>query len=108
MVNTSNSGVSPKIESRIFELTTEATVKVKMVELKLKTIVHDYAALRIQIDQIKKDVDFVEYGINSITYFKILVAIEAEFGFEFGDNDLGPYQFKSLETLLIYVMDKVL
>lgn len=46
-------------------------------------------------------------GINSISFIKIVVQIETEFGFEFEDDDLNYNVFQTLKDLVVYIKDKV-
>lgn len=42
-------------------------------------------------------------GINSLTYIKIVVEIESQFGFEFEDEDLNYEKFKTINDIVCYV-----
>lgn len=46
-------------------------------------------------------------GINSISFIKIVVQIESEFGFEFEDDDLNYNVFQTLKDLTVYIKDKI-
>jgi len=52
--------------------------------------------------------DLKNIGINSITFIKIIVTIETEFGIEFGDEDLDYNEFPNIQSLVNYVEAKIL
>ena len=51
--------------------------------------------------------NLTDLGINSITFVKILIAIENEYDFEFDDDDLNFENFKTVSTLAKYVEDRL-
>ncbi len=48
----------------------------------------------------------INLGINSITFIKIAVALEAEFDVEFEDEDLDASKFKTVEDIVAYLEKK--
>lgn len=52
------------------------------------------------------DSNFTVMGVDSITFIKIIVALEQEFGFEFDDEMLLFSAFPTIETMINYVIDK--
>lgn len=45
-----------------------------------------------------------EYGFNSISIVELIMAIEAEFDFEFDDTELGIENYESINTIVDTVM----
>ena len=52
------------------------------------------------------DSNFTEMGVDSITFIKIIVALEQAFGFEFDDEMLLFSAFPTIQTMIDYVMKK--
>jgi acyl carrier protein len=50
--------------------------------------------------------NFTVMGVDSITFIKIIVALEQEFGFEFDDEMLLFSAFPTIETMINYVINK--
>ena len=50
--------------------------------------------------------NFTVMGVDSITFIKIIVALEQEFGFEFDDEMLLFSAFPTIETMIKYVIEK--
>ncbi len=59
-----------------------------------------------EINNISIDTDFVSIGIDSITFIKIVVALESEFDFEFDDEMLLITKFSTLKSMIDYVESK--
>lgn len=57
-------------------------------------------------NNITSDMSLKYLGINSITFIKIVLTIETEFGFEFGDEDLDYNKFLTLKDLVKYIEQK--
>ena len=57
--------------------------------------------------EILLDTDFASVGIDSITFIKIVVALEGEFDFEFDDEMLLITKFPTVRTMISYVESKV-
>ena len=62
----------------------------------------------LEIDlELEKNVNLNTLGINSANYIKLVVAVEAEFGIEFNDEDLDFRKFSDLSSLIPYIESKV-
>ena len=59
------------------------------------------------LDDISLDSDFANIGIDSITFIKIVVALESEFDFEFDDEMLLITAFPTVKSIIQYVESKV-
>ena len=51
--------------------------------------------------------DFASIGVESITFIKIIVALELEFDFEFDDEMLLITNFSTLKSMVDYVESKI-
>ena len=49
--------------------------------------------------------NFDENGINSVTYIKIIVAVEKELQFQFQFEDFEPERFSSVSSFIDYVIE---
>lgn len=76
------------------------------VSQKLKSILHNCLELQIDKEDITLDSNLTEYGLNSVTFIKIVVAIENELEFEFEDEDLDSNKFITIRSIVDYVMEK--
>lgn len=75
-------------------------------EFKIKEIIRENIDIPISMDSIDLNSNLADLDINSITYVKIVVSIEVEFGFEFEDNDLDANRFPTFGSLVAYVEDR--
>lgn len=48
-----------------------------------------------------------DFGINSITFMKIVVGIEKEFGMKFDDEILSFENFQTLQSIVEYIEGKL-
>ena len=58
-------------------------------------------------DEISLDTDFTSIGVDSITFIKVVVALEVEFDFEFDDEMLLITKFPTIKTMVEYIESKV-
>lgn len=49
---------------------------------------------------------FAEIGVDSLSFIKIIVDLEQEFGFEFEDEMLSFLAFPTVKAMINYVTDK--
>lgn len=78
-----------------------------MIGRKITQIIIDNIDMQKPLHDIDIDLKLADIGVNSITFIGIVVAIETEFDFEFGDEDLNHNKFPNLESLVSYVQNKV-
>jgi len=78
-----------------------------MIELeqKVKQIINENIPNSLQ--DFRMDLRLVDIGIDSFTFINIIVAIENEFNFEFGDGDLDYKKFPNLGFLVLYIQNKI-
>lgn len=60
----------------------------------------------IQSNELTKEDNLVDLGINSIIIIKMVVEIEKVFGFEFADEDLVNNKFIRIEDLMCYISER--
>lgn len=58
-------------------------------------------------DNVSLDMDFNSVGLDSITFIKIIVALESEFDFEFDDEMLLITKFPTIKAMVEYVESKI-
>jgi len=73
------------------------------VENKIRSIIGDNIDLIVPIDSIGLEDDLSGLGVNSVSFIKMVVAIETEFGFEFDDDSLDFNNFKTIGDLSSYI-----
>jgi acyl carrier protein len=57
-------------------------------------------------EDISLDSNLTEYGLNSMTFIQLVVAIEAELECEFDDEDLDVNKFWTARSIVDYVVGK--
>ena len=72
-------------------------------EAKVRRILKENIELSTDADEIKLDSALVNYGINSISFIKLVVLLENEFGFEIEDENLDYKKLATLEGLISYI-----
>lgn len=77
------------------------------IECKLKEIFKDNINLQVPVEQINLEDTLVTLGIDSISFIKIIVSVETEFGIEFNDEDLDFNKFPDISSFVSYVRSKV-
>lgn len=81
------------------------------MELEISRRIIKIISENTELDNVLQDLsasdDLTQLGIASITFIKIVVCIEEEFGIEFDDADLDYNQFVSLKHLCNYVENKI-
>jgi acyl carrier protein len=48
-----------------------------------------------------------DLGINSISFIKIVIALEKEFGIEVEDENLNPDDFQTIQSIINYVEARI-
>lgn len=72
-------------------------------ESKLRNIIEKNVGLSTPISKISSSDDLTDFGVNSISCIKIMVAIEQEFGIEFDEFNLDFSKFKTINSLSEYI-----
>lgn len=76
------------------------------IRLKLNEMLKETSELKDVVDEIDDENDLASIGINSIGFVKLIVKIEGEFGFQFDDEYLDYTKFKTVNDLVLYVLEK--
>ncbi len=76
------------------------------VAVKIKKIIRENVDIPVSIDSISLNSNLVELGINSLTFMKIVVKIEAEFDLEFEDEDLDLNKFLTVGSCVTYAENR--
>lgn len=78
-----------------------------MIQEKIKHIIAKNLDLQVPLQDIRIDTKLADIGISSITFIKIIVAIETEFDFQFDDVNLDYGKYPDFGSLISYVQFKV-
>ncbi|RCX09097.1 acyl carrier protein [Anaerobacterium chartisolvens] len=73
------------------------------IEKKLIKILSENVKFGDQAGNLSSKDNLEVLGINSVSFIKIAVEIENEFGFEFEDEDLNMEKFPNIGTIVEYV-----
>ncbi len=74
-----------------------------LIQQRIIKIISDNIETANLNDDTDIDSNLIDIGINSLEFVKIIVAIESEFDFEFGDEVLDYRKFPTLRSLFDYV-----
>lgn len=77
------------------------------IDNKIKDIFLNCWRDELDINEIDIDQKFIDIGINSVIFVKLVVNIEKEYGFEFRDEDLNLENFQSLRSIINYVHSRI-
>jgi len=78
------------------------------VLLIIKRIVVENLDILAESIENRPEATLQEIGVNSISFIKIVVAIEAEFKFEFDDENLDFNKFPTLNSIVSYTERKIM
>ena len=56
-----------------------------------------------EVDNLKADDDLTTLGVNSVTFIKLVIATELEFGIELEDEDLDFQNFSTINSIVNYI-----
>ncbi|MDM5436484.1 phosphopantetheine-binding protein [Bacillus hominis] len=74
---------------------------------KVKEILCSCIPKHIPKEQLTIESELQNLGITSLRYVKIITEIEEAFDFEFNDEDLVLGKFKTINSLILYIEEKV-
>ena len=77
------------------------------IEATTRKILADTVELQTPVERIGLEDNLFNLGLDSMTCMKVIVAIEAEFNFEFNDSDLHVNNFRNLQNLVSYIEKRV-
>ena len=61
-----------------------------------------------EVNKVSVDDDFIDVGIDSLSFIKVIVALEKSFSFQFDDEFLLITEFPTVRTLVEYVEKKII
>ena len=77
------------------------------VFLKMTHIVKENSEIARQLEKLTLETNLKDLGIDSISFIKIVVAIETEYEIEFEDEQLDANEFTTLGALAAYVESRI-
>lgn len=75
----------------------------KIIEKVLRDILSKYISLEKPIEEVQVDDELEKIGVDSISFMKMVVAIELAYDFEFEDEDLIVDNFQTLDNVIQYI-----
>jgi acyl carrier protein len=60
-----------------------------------------------QLDHIGPDDDLSAFGVNSMTFIRLVLALEMEFGVSWDDDDLQYQNFLTINNIVHYVSNSI-
>ncbi|MFC4101267.1 phosphopantetheine-binding protein [Paenibacillus xanthanilyticus] len=83
-------------------MTTEIQEQEELRE-RIITMLRDNVDDPSMLDDLDPDADLTALGVNSLTFIKLVIAAEMEFGLTWNDDDLDFRHFASVNSILNYV-----
>ncbi|TYP72394.1 phosphopantetheine-binding protein [Paenibacillus methanolicus] len=83
-------------------MTTEIQEQEELRE-RIITMLRDNVDDPSMLDDLDPDADLTALGVNSLTFIKLVIAAEMEFGLTWNDDDLDFRHFSSVNSILNYV-----
>ncbi len=79
----------------------------KELELKVRSIIGEIVDNKLQLEQLTIEDDITKVGVNSISFIKLIVAIEDEYGIKFNNEDLIDDKLTILKHLIFHIQKKI-
>jgi acyl carrier protein len=76
------------------------------IEQTVRTLLAEAIELELPVEQIGVDDNLTDYGLHSLFYVKLIVAIEGHFGIEFDDMDLDINTHPTIGSLVAYIQQQ--
>ncbi|KNY24969.1 acyl carrier protein [Pseudobacteroides cellulosolvens] len=73
------------------------------IEARVRNILKEELSQLASSEAIGPEEDISVLGITSVSYIKLLVLIEAEFGFEINNEDLSYENFNTIQKIVVYI-----
>jgi acyl carrier protein len=73
------------------------------IEQAVRILLAEKADLDVPVGQIGIDDNLLNYGLHSVLYVQLVVAIEVHFGIEFDDLDLDIHAHPTIGSLVAYI-----
>jgi len=72
-------------------------------EKKIRELIFENIEITVPVEQISSQDDLFQFGMDSISSIKLIVAIESVFDFEFSDEDLNMDNIKTIDSIAEYL-----
>lgn len=69
----------------------------------IEVIKRDIGLTYYKVENLSADTNISQLGINSITFIKLIVALETEFNIEFGESYLDYGNFTDISSISSYI-----
>jgi acyl carrier protein len=73
------------------------------IELRLRELLREGVEVNKPVEEIGFDEDLTSLGLNSISFIKLVVAVEEEFGVQFSDDDLDYNILANISSIASYI-----
>ena len=80
--------------------------KISVIEERLKAIIYEVLEEKSLMDKFDAEAPFIDLGINSVKFVKIIVALETEFDIEFNGPELNYRNYKTWNNLIQSILEK--
>lgn len=77
------------------------------IDIKILEVIKNNIPFVSPLEGISLDSPISSLGITSLNFIKIIVALESEFEFEFNDENLNVYHFRTLHDLICHVKKQI-
>lgn len=78
-----------------------------MLESKILEIISENLPADVSVEQLSREKDLSKFDLNSITYIKIIVALEETFDVEFDDDELDIKSFQTIDDFVGHTLDLI-
>lgn len=82
--------------------------RLNSIQRKVEEIVRKHLAIPLDNCKIEIDDDLKKFGMDSVTFVKVVLDLEIEFNFEFDDLDLDYNKFKDVQAFIKYINNNAL
>jgi acyl carrier protein len=73
------------------------------IELRLRELLREGVEVNKPVEEIGFDEDLTSLGLNSISFIKLVVAVEDKFGVQFSDDDLDYNILANISSIASYI-----
>lgn len=77
------------------------------IEERVRKVIDENIELEVSAENIEGNKDLVDYGMESVNYMKIVVAIENEFDIRFTDEELVISNFETIDKIVAIIDSKL-
>lgn len=77
------------------------------IELWIKSLIKETLDIDTGIEELTGKEKLKNLGVNSVSFIKLIVAIEKQYDIEFEDEDLDFKRIPTINSLINYVSDRI-